>query len=206
VINLDRAVTFFRQILSMHGNPQQFIGTAWIATLVVWLIGAFATKPTARRQPARSRLLDMAEAWIAALLLFRSRLRFGLLAWRFAPNTPLIAWTGVGLTIAGLAFTITARLFLGGNWSGIVTIKQGHTLVCRGPYALVRHPIYSGILLAIMGTALAIGEIRALIGASLVFLILAHKISLEERFMMGQFGASYAQYRRDVKALIPFVW
>lgn len=190
----------------MHGHPQQFIGTAWIVTAVVWLISAFATKPTARQQPARSRWLDIALALMAALLLFRNGLRFGLLAWRFVPRAPLFAWIGVVLTIAGLVLAIAARLFLGGNWSGIVTIKEGHTLVRRGPYALVRHPIHSGILLAILGTALAIGEIRALIGASLVFLVLAHKINLEERFMMEQFGASYAEYCRDVKALIPFVW
>jgi len=190
----------------MHGNPQQFIGTAWIVTAVVWLIGAFGTKPTAQRQPAGSPLLDLAEAWMAALLLFQSRLRFGFLMWRFVPGASLFAWIGAALTIAGLGLAITARLFLGRNWSGIVTIKEGHTLVRRGPYALVRHPIYSGILLAIVGTALAIGEIRALVGGSLVFLILAHKINLEERFMAEQFGENYAEYRREVRALIPFVW
>lgn len=190
----------------MHGNPQTFIGTAWIVTAVVWLIGAFATKPTARRQPAESRWLDIGEAWMAALLLFRSKLQFGPLAWRFVPNAQTLVWLGVALTIAGLSLAITARLFLGGNWSGTVTIKKGHILVRRGPYALVRHPIYSGILLAILGTALAIGEVRALVGASLVFLILAHKMNLEERFMMERFGASYAEYRNHVKALIPLVW
>ncbi len=190
----------------MHANPQTFIGTAWIVTVIVWLIGAFATKPTARRQPAESRWLDIGEAWMAALLLFRNRLRFGPLERRFVPNTQSVVWLGVALTIAGLSLAIAARLFLGGNWSGTVTIKKGHTLVRRGPYALVRHPIYSGILLAILGTALAIGEIRALMGASLVFLILWHKMNLEERFMTEQFGASYAEYRHQVKALIPFVW
>lgn len=190
----------------MHANPQTFIGTAWIVTAIVWLFAAFATKPTERNQPARSRLLDIGEAWMAALLLFRDRLRFGLLAQRFVPIAHGLAWLGAALTVAGLIVAITARLFLGGNWSGTVTIKKGHTLVRRGPYALVRHPIYSGILLAILGTALAIGEIRALLGASLVLLILIHKINLEERFMTEQFGAGYADYRRQVKALIPFVW
>jgi len=190
----------------MHANPQTFIGMAWIVTVIVWLIGAFATKPTARRQPVESRWLDIGEAWMAALLLFRNRLRFGPLERRFVPNTHSVVWLGVALTIAGLSLAITARLFLGGNWSGTVTIKKGHTLVRRGPYALVRHPIYSGILVAILGTALAIGEIRALMGASLVLLILVHKMNLEERFMTEQFGGSYAEYRHQVKALIPFVW
>lgn len=125
---------------------------------------------------------------------------------RFVPRSYGVAWLGVALTIAGIALAIVARLFLGGNWSGSVTIKQGHTLVRKGPYTIVRHPIYSGFLLAILGTGLAIGEIRALIAAILIFAILAHKINLEERFMMEQFGAEYGQYRRRVKALIPFVW
>ncbi len=122
------------------------------------------------------------------------------------PNSPAVAWVGVALTLAGIALAIAARLFLGGNWSGTVTIKEGHTLVRKGPYTLMRHPIYSGFLLAIFGTALAIGEIRALIAASIVLAVLTHKINLEERFMMEQFGAEYAQYRRKVNALIPFVW
>lgn len=190
----------------MRGNPQDIIGTAWILTVIVWLIGALATKPTARRQPSSSRWFDIAVAWLAALLLFRNKWQFGLLVRRFVPDSHSVLWLGVVLTIAGLILAIAARLFLGGNWSATVTIKQGHTLVRRGPYAIVRHPIYSGILLAVLGTALAIGEIRALMGASLVLLILVHKINWEERFMTEQFGASYAEYRRHVKALIPFVW
>lgn len=118
--------------LIMHGNPQGYIGTAWIVTLVVWLIGAFTAKRTARRQPTGSRWLDIDEAWMAALFLFWRRLQAGPLARRFVPNASLFAWLGVALTIAGLALAITARLFLGGNWSGTVTIKEGHTLVRGG--------------------------------------------------------------------------
>jgi protein-S-isoprenylcysteine O-methyltransferase Ste14 len=78
--------------------------------------------------------------------------------------------------------------------------------VLRGPYTLVRHPIYSGLLLGIFGTAMAIGVIRALIAAVIVFVILLHKIGLEEKFMVEQFGKSYVGYQRSVKGLIPFVW
>jgi len=190
----------------MLGHPATYIDAAWITAAVVWVIGAFTTKRTVRRQSSASRLLDLGEAWLALLLLSAKRMQFGLLALRFVPDWSGVAWLGVAVTLAGVALGICARLFLGSNWSATVTIKERHTLVRRGPYALVRHPIYSGFLLAIFGTALAIGEIRALIGASVVLAILVHKIFLEERFMSEQFGAEYAEYRREVKALVPFVW
>jgi len=190
----------------MRNTPETYIVTAWIIALIVWAIGAFTTKRTVRRQSSASRWIDIGEGWLAGMLLFSSRTGFGPLDRRFVPRSSGAAWVGAGLTIAGVALAIAARFFLGRNWSGTVTIKEGHTLVRTGPYTLVRHPIYSGFLLAILGTALAMGEFRALLAAILVFLLLAHKIILEERFMMEQFGAEYAQYRRHVKALIPFVW
>jgi protein-S-isoprenylcysteine O-methyltransferase Ste14 len=95
---------------------------------------------------------------------------------------------------------------LGGNWSGRVTIKEGHTLEKRGPYAIVRHPIYSGLLLAVLGTAIAFREIRGLIAVALVFAMLLMKSRMEERFMMEEFGSVYRDYGRQVKALIPFVY
>ena len=190
----------------MHNNPQTYLVAPWIVFVAVWFVAAFSTKRTAQRQSGASRWLDIGEGWLAWLFLLAKRVRFGPLAWRFVPGADPIAWTGVALTVVGIGLAIVARFFLGSNWSAMVTIKQGHTLVRRGPYALVRHPIYSGLLVAILGTALAIGEIRALIAASLVFAIVVHKIILEEKLMTQQFGADYLEYRRKVKALIPFVW
>jgi protein-S-isoprenylcysteine O-methyltransferase Ste14 len=129
----------------------------------------------------------------------------GPLAWRLLPAWPAIAWTGLALTVIGCAFAIWARLSLGRNWSGTVTVKEGHQLMRRGPYAVVRHPIYSGGLLALLGTALVVGELRGLLGVALAFLGWGTKLRLEEAFMSEQFGAEYTRYRREVKALIPFV-
>jgi protein-S-isoprenylcysteine O-methyltransferase Ste14 len=95
---------------------------------------------------------------------------------------------------------------LGGNWSGAVTVKEGHTLICRGPYTIVRHPIYSGLLLALLGVALIIGEVRGLLGVGVLFLSYWLKSRMEERFMLEQFGAGYRQYQQRVKALIPHVF
>jgi protein-S-isoprenylcysteine O-methyltransferase Ste14 len=121
---------------------------------------------------------------------------------------PESVWFGVvGLvsTVIGIAVAIWARIILGTNWSAVVTIKQGHQIIRRGPYAVIRHPIYSGGLLALLGTAIAFGEIRGLIGFTLIFIAWWMKSRLEEAFLEEQFGADYTRYKREVKGLIPFV-
>jgi protein-S-isoprenylcysteine O-methyltransferase Ste14 len=100
---------------------------------------------------------------------------------------------------------VWARVFLGANWSATVTIKQDHEIIRNGPYALVRHPIYSGFLLGMLGTAIAIGEVRGLIAWGLAFLGWWLKLQTEERFLLEQFGTQYLKYRKETKALIPFV-
>jgi protein-S-isoprenylcysteine O-methyltransferase Ste14 len=112
----------------------------------------------------------------------------------------------VDMTFAGVAFAIWARLHIGRNWSGTVTIKADHKLIRTGPYAIVRHPIYSGFLTAVLGTAIAIGEVRGLFAFVAAFIGVKLKAGLEEEFMTEQFGDEYVQYQREVKAFIPFVW
>ena len=121
------------------------------------------------------------------------------------PDAPGARIIGLVLTSGGMFFTVWARLQLGSNWSGVVTIKQQHTLVVRGPYRLVRHPIYSGLLLAILGTAITYGRIRCFLGLGLAFASWLAKSRIEERFLIRQFGSAYEDYCRQVKALIPFV-
>jgi protein-S-isoprenylcysteine O-methyltransferase Ste14 len=110
---------------------------------------------------------------------------------------------GLVLTMAGCGFAAWARLALGSNWSGTATIKENHELVVKGPYRLARHPIYSGILIACLGTTLAIGEWRCIVGLIVVSLGLALKVTQEERLMVATFPEAYPLYRRRVKALIP---
>jgi protein-S-isoprenylcysteine O-methyltransferase Ste14 len=177
----------------------------WAAVGVVWLIGALASKPAARHEPAASRLLHIAIMTAAFSLFYNFGPRPGPLGWRFVPAWPVVAWIGLALTLAGCAFAIWARLLLGGNWSASVTVKQDHRLIRRGPYAIVRHPIYSGFLLGLLGAALALGEWRGLVGLALAFFGWRMKSRVEEAFMAAQFGAGYTEYQREVKALIPFV-
>ena len=122
---------------------------------------------------------------------------------------PYAAWLGplsVVLTAMGIGFAAWARFTLGRNWSGTVTLKEDHELVQRGPYGLTRHPIYSGAVLAAVGTVLAIGTLRTLLVIPLLVVVLRLKMGVEERFMSEHFGAAYGAYRERVKGLIPFVW
>jgi protein-S-isoprenylcysteine O-methyltransferase Ste14 len=111
----------------------------------------------------------------------------------------------VALTAVGLLFAVWARQYLGSNWSGTVSIKKDHQLITNGPYALVRHPIYTGVLLALVGSAMAIGEWRAVLGLALASLALWRKLRLEKHLLHRQFGETYQAYCQRVPALIPFV-
>jgi protein-S-isoprenylcysteine O-methyltransferase Ste14 len=120
------------------------------------------------------------------------------------PAGPTRFGSALALTVAGLAFTVWARVHLGRNWSGTVTLKEGHELIRTGPYAYVRHPIYAGLMVALLGSAVACGELRALIGFVIVTAALVRKLRIEERFMRESFPEQYRDYCAEVPALIPF--
>ena len=187
-------------------RPDQLIVNAWIAFIVIWLIAAVGTKRTTRTQPAASRMLQGGLAFAAAILLFARDVSSDWLTLRLLPDTLALAYTGAMLTVAGIAFAVWARFTIGRNWSGVVTIKQDHELIRSGPYALVRHPIYTGILLAVAGTALAVNELRGPLAIVLATVAFWLKSRTEESFMLEQFGDQYRNYQQQVKALIPYVF
>ncbi len=190
----------------MHTDVYHLIGYAWWAVLIIWVISAFTSKRTVRTQSTGSRLGQLALGILAALFFFNEDLRRGFLAWRFLPSSSEIADLGFALTLAGIAVALWARFTIGRNWSGTVTLKEDHQLIRSGPYSVVRHPIYSGILLALLGTVIAIGEVRALIALAIATLTLRLKSATEESFMLEQFGSQYVEYKHRVKALIPYLW
>jgi protein-S-isoprenylcysteine O-methyltransferase Ste14 len=176
----------------------------WLAWMVYWGLSSRDVKPTERSESWASRLSYIGLFALAAVAFTAPDLPLAVLRERFLP---LAAWPfacGAALAAAGLLFTVWARRHLGANWSGIVTIKQGHELITTGPYGLVRHPIYTGLLAAILGSAIAVGEWRALAGLAFASLALWCKLRLEERWLLRRFGAAYEAYRREVPALIPF--
>jgi protein-S-isoprenylcysteine O-methyltransferase Ste14 len=131
--------------------------------------------------------------------------RLPWLGLRLLPRGPAVFWTGAALTLAGLLFSVWARVYLGRNWSGTVTLKEDHELITGGPYGWVRHPIYTGLLLAVVGTAAVRGNLRGVAAIVLSAAALWRKLGLEESWMREQFGEQYRDYSRRVAALIPFV-
>lgn len=177
----------------------------WAAFAFVWLVASFGNKAAAQKQSAGSRALQLGLEIVAFVLLFDPDTAVGPLRWQFLSHSIAASGAGLALTVVGLGFAIWARFYLGSNWSAVVTVKQDHELVRSGPYAFVRHPIYTGICLAFLGTALYVGEVRALVG--LVLSAMGYKLkSLTEEAMMEREFAEYQQYKREVKALIPFLW
>jgi protein-S-isoprenylcysteine O-methyltransferase Ste14 len=177
----------------------------WIAFLVYWQIRAFGTKTTQRIEPMASRVARTVLFLIAIALLTFWHIPIRWLYAQLLPQGVWGFWIGAAILCAGLLFAVWARQHLGANWSRSVTIKEDHQLIVSGPYALVRHPIYTGILTGFLGTAIALGQTRGFIALGLIFLALGYKLRMEEQWMRSQFGPPYEAYSRRVAALVPFV-
>jgi protein-S-isoprenylcysteine O-methyltransferase Ste14 len=175
----------------------------WGAWALSWVLASGWSNRTKKRLGLRGEVLHRLPL-IAGVVLFavpahgyEGRLRLWHVGWAEA-------WGCVGLVAAGLAFTWWARIHLGRLWSGSITRKEEHRVVDTGPYAIVRHPIYSGILLAFLGTLLAKGTVLGLVGAGLAALGLFIKARLEERWLASELGVAYEEYRKRVPMLFPF--
>lgn len=190
----------------MNIRPMNVIDAVWGTFCVVWVVAALRSSPVARRQSTTSRLAQIAPLTLGYFLLFYDASAVGPLALRFVSDSPRAAWPGAVIAALGVGFAIAARFVLGKNWSGRVTVKQGHELIRTGPYAVVRHPIYSGMLLGILGTAIVVGEVRGLVGLALAALGLRLKSLQEENFMEEEFGNEYLDYKEHTRAIIPLVW
>ena len=190
----------------MNRFYELFFPVAWIVFLVYWQIKAFGAKTTQRLEPAASRLVRTVVFLIVILLLSPIPIPLPWLYIHFWPMGLLSFWIGAAVTVSGLLFAVWARVHLGRNWSRSVTIKQDHKLITGGPYALVRHPIYTGILAGFLGTAIAISQVRGFIALALVFLVFVAKFRMEEAWMRSQFGETYTAYAQHTAALLPFLF
>jgi protein-S-isoprenylcysteine O-methyltransferase Ste14 len=175
----------------------------WITFLVYWLIASFKTRATEKTELFASRYGVMLLMILGYYCLFGHGTPIAILQTRFVPKTEAILVLGGILAYLGIAFAIWARYHLAENWSARVTIKVGHELVRSGPYSHFRHPIYSGILLAMLGTATAIGELRGLLGVCFVLVAFSIKARKEEAMLIAQFGSAFEEHRRHTGFLLP---
>jgi protein-S-isoprenylcysteine O-methyltransferase Ste14 len=177
---------------------------AWLVWLIYWLLSATSAKPTERRESLASRLSHFVPLilgiWLIALA--HPTVPWFLLV-RVWPPSLFTHWLGVAVMFAGLGFSVWARARLGRNWSATVTVKRQHELIRTGPYAWVRHPIYSGLTLALLGNAISLGEVRGFLGVLVIAAAFTRKLRIEERWMREIFGEEYARYAKEVAALIP---
>jgi len=185
------------------------VSLIWAAWLLYWFVSAFGTKRAARVDSLGAMLVYQVPLLLGFVVLFMDRPAAGLeVLWRdFRPAAAAWAWAWLGLLLllAGLGFACWARVALGRNWSATVQLKQDHELVVVGPYRWVRHPIYTGMLLGLLGTALVIGEWRGLLALALIAAAFWFKLRHEEAWMRERFGAAYVDYMRHTWVLIPGV-
>src|SRR5438094_8005318 len=171
----------------------------WAAFWLYWLVAAFSMK---RGRVPWSRELRIRVVIVALVILL---IRLGAFRDHRANSDPRLAAIGLVLFALGLAFAIWARVHIGRNWGTPMTQKIEPELVTSGPYRLVRHPIYSGIILAGIGTALALSWLWLPVVA-LAAIYLAYSATVEERYLAEQFPDSYPSYKRSTKMLVPFVF
>jgi protein-S-isoprenylcysteine O-methyltransferase Ste14 len=180
-----------------------FIQICWIAWVIYWVAMAFSTKRTVERKGFVGYRLVLIATAIGCVLLGRL----------LSISSQSQLWhTGLGLGVltdcilaAGAAFTVWARITLGRNWSAEVTFKQDHELIESGPYALARHPIYTGLIVMALGTAINYGRAIGAVPFLALCAGLWWKAREEEQIMSSHFPAAYAQYKARVHAIVPFV-
>jgi protein-S-isoprenylcysteine O-methyltransferase Ste14 len=184
----------------------RFIVFCWIVFFVYWIVAAFFVKRSVERGRWWPRVIVAA----ALLLLARRptlreidvRLGAGTVLWPYSRTVGIVADL---VTAVGLGITLWARAVLAGNWSAVAAFKEGHELIERGPYRYVRHPIYSGILVMVLGAVAFDGRLGAAIAFAAVVLGLWFKSRVEERLLTKHFRDAYPAYKRRVPALLPFV-
>jgi protein-S-isoprenylcysteine O-methyltransferase Ste14 len=178
----------------------------WIAWLVYWVLSAANVKPAIRRESKWWRASYIIPIVIASILLsIPPAAGAGFLFSDLLPKG-IAYWPGVLLIAAGLGFTVWARQRLGRNWSGTVQVKEDHQLIRDGPYQFVRHPIYTGLLVAFLGTAFVDNHWGGILAVLIAFGSFWRKLTLEECFMRETFGSAYEEYRRRTAALIPYLF
>ncbi|HEX6771046.1 MAG TPA: isoprenylcysteine carboxylmethyltransferase family protein [Acidobacteriaceae bacterium] len=187
----------------MHWSAFKLLEKGWLLLGVSWLLTALGQKRAVFRETTWRSMIYRGGTVAAFLLMFSGWAALGMLTWRVTAQSAVLEWLGLCVGSVGFAIAFWARILLGGEWSSQVTLKADHRLIVAGPYALVRHPIYTGILLAALGTAMTGGELRMYLGVAVLFAAFWYKSRLEEKVLIGAMGDLYLEYRQHTYALIP---
>jgi protein-S-isoprenylcysteine O-methyltransferase Ste14 len=184
-------------------TPSEAVNDLWILFAVYWLVSALKRKKTKKRESILQRLVYIAPIFVGVFLLYNPRSDFGFLGIYFVPHTMEVQWIGVAIMVAGLAIAVWARVHLGTNWSGVVTLKEGHELIRTGPYRNIRHPIYTGILLGFLGSAIVNGQVRGLMAMGVIWASFYIKARREEKFLAQEFGPKFDEHTRHTGMFVP---
>jgi protein-S-isoprenylcysteine O-methyltransferase Ste14 len=176
------------------------LSIAWTAVGLSWGTPSKAAQSGEFRWYRLLRLFVLAGVFA---LLFWKATAVGLLGKRFVPDLPSVGLIGFAAAISGMLVTLWSRIVLGKYWSDKVIVQSEHQLVRRGPYARIRHPLYSGVLLAVLGTALVVGEIRGLLSFLILLTNYVIKAKREERILRERFGVEFNAHLRNTGFLLP---
>ena len=185
-------------------RPSELFIIAWVGWIVTWALAAFWTDRTEKTFSTWDTWAYRASTLLGLILLshFTARALHLRRIWHVGYNG---AYLLAAATFGGILFAWWARIHLGRLWSGSITRKEGHHVIDSGPYGLVRHPIYTGLIAATFATAVAEATATALIGLAVLTFGLWLKARAEERFLSVELGSDdYAAYQRRVPMLVPF--
>ncbi len=183
-------------------HPVHLESLIWIVFAGVWFVAALFVKRARYREPRLYRVIYGVALTVGFLLVFLPSFRRDTRIY----DSRAMEWVGVVVTAAGFLLALYARFTLGRNWSGAVTLKEGHRLITVGPYRFVRHPIYTALLVSLFGTALTASTLFPFLGMGLIAACLLVKLRQEERLMAGAFPEEYPAYRSRTWALLPFLY
>jgi protein-S-isoprenylcysteine O-methyltransferase Ste14 len=175
------------------------IGAGWVAFWLYWLVASIGVKV------GQTRWGRFAGIRVVIILVFLLLVRDKALKGHTTIHNPWLQGIGLAVFLLGLALAIWARVYLGRNWGMPMSQKADPELVTTGPYSRVRHPIYSGIILAMIGTTIAV-DVYWLVAVVILGAYFVYSASMEERFMADRFPDSYPEYKRSTKMLIPFIF
>ena len=182
---------------------RDLIELPWIVFVVYWIIGALKTRATREKESLASRYAVLSLEIVGYMLIFNGSTGFGFLGNRIIPRTLVVEIPGVICTWAGIGLALWARYHLAEYWSARVTIKEDHQLIRTGPYTHLRHPIYSGLVLATIGSAVVIDEWRCVLGICLVLTGYWVKARKEEVMLSQQFGDVFREHQKHTGFLVP---